>query len=131
LFLCQLPASFVITVLQSTASSAVARLLGSAVSADYEPDSDLDVTQTEVVLNNDELVGLNVDFSDAEDDNSECESAMGFDDSWLGHQSSDGMNLLTENNAANEMQERAVLPSIKSAIQSSVDSVLMSDNDGR
>lgn len=116
--------------MQSNTSAAVASLLGNAVNTDYEPDSDLDVTQTEVVLNNDELIGLNVDFSDAEDDNSESEFAAELNDSSLGRQSADGTDVLIENGAASEMKKRAMLPSIKSAIQSSVDSILMSDNDG-
>jgi len=100
-------------VLSVSLSGAVTALLNGPVSSSYDQDADLDVTQTDVILDNVDILGLDVDFSYVEDDESDGESA-----SW-GPQSCDDRD-----------ENKLVLPSITSAIQSSIDYMLASDSDG-
>ena len=101
---------------------AVTALLSVPIDSSYNQDGDLDVTQTDVILDNDDLIDLDVDFSYAEDDESDSESAASFSDSWC---------FPRTGNECKPDKKKSVLPSIKSAIQSSVDFMLTSDSEGK
>jgi len=64
----------VLTAAADMTSVAVARLLGDSVS--HDADGDLDTTMPNVVLDHDDLIMLDVGFSDDESDGNYCQPCI-------------------------------------------------------
>lgn len=116
--------------MQDATTAAVVRLFSDTITSHCEPDGDLDLTQTEVILDGDDLVGLDVDFSDGEEDgtiNSDEETSSRSDGD-LNDLRQAEIDEETRNDGERE-NEKTILPSIRMAIKSSVDLVITSDSD--
>ena len=105
-------------------AGAIVKLLGSSVGSLCDAgDGDLDVTQTEVVLDKEDLAGLNVDFNETEDE--------AFEDDCRFDSPADCSTIDRFHDCETSLNDgKNLSEGIKSAIECSVDCMLF-DGDGK